>query len=82
MTRARSGCRDPLGSKAPGELQTELYMQPVGGEPQRITNMNERNGKKVAVSDYDWDRASRRIAVQVAELGGRTDPEIYVITVR
>lgn len=69
------------GSRAQ-DLRTELYVEPAGGNPEQITDMNQRKGEKIAVSDYDWDRASRRIAVQVAVLSGRTNPEIYVLNVR
>lgn len=68
------------GSRAQ-DLKTELYVQPVGGQPERVTDMNAR-GPAVAVSDYDWDRESRRIVVQVAELSGRTPPQLFVLTVR
>jgi hypothetical protein len=69
------------GSKAQ-DLRTELYVQPTGGSPERVTDMNDQKGKPIAVSDYDWDRSSRRIIVQAADISGRVAPEIYLLTVR
>ncbi len=65
----------------PADLRTELFVE-QNGTIRQVTNMNARKGKKVAVSDYDWDRDGRRIAFQVAELDGSTNPEIWVVTVR
>ena len=65
----------------PGDLRTELFIK-QNGNIRQITNMNDRKGRKIAVSDFDWDRDGRRIAFQVAVIDGSRNPEIWVATVR
>jgi Tol biopolymer transport system component len=65
----------------PANLRTELFVR-QNGTVRQITNMNQRKGKKIAVSDYDWDRDGRRIAFQVASLDASSAPEIWMVTVR
>jgi len=66
----------------PAQLRTELYVEKPDGRPVQLTDMNVRKGRRVAVSDYDWDRESRRIIFQVAVLDGSASPELWMIDVR
>lgn len=68
-------------SRAP-ELRTELFVQKKGGPPVQVTDMNARKGKRIAVSDYDWDRDGKRIVFQVAVLDGSVNPEIWMIDIK
>lgn len=63
-------------------LRTELFIEENGGKPQPITHMNDLLGKHVVVSDYDWDRTGTRIVMQVAELGSRAAPQIWLLTLK
>lgn len=65
----------------PAQLRTELFVR-QGGNIRQVTDMNQRKGRRIAVSDFDWDRAGRRIAFQVAVIDGSVNPEIWVATVR
>lgn len=62
------------------KLKTELYIQTKDGGIRQLTNMNDRRGKLTVVSDFSWDRDSKRLALQVApwERPGLT-PEIWII---
>jgi Tol biopolymer transport system component len=64
----------------PGDLRTELFVI-RNGKVQQITDMNKRKGKRIAVSDFDWDRDGRRIAFQVAVIDGSVNPEVWVASV-
>jgi Tol biopolymer transport system component len=64
------------------EVRTELYVQEPGGQPVQLTDMNVRKGRRVAVSDYDWDREGKRIIFQVAVLDGSVNPELWMIDVK
>jgi len=61
------------------QLRTELFLQKRGGSPVQMTDMNARKGRRIVVSDYDWDREGKRIAFQVAALDGSVNPEIWMI---
>lgn len=74
---------------APGDnastLRTELYLQ-RGSDVQQITHFN-RDGdpaKRYLTSDFEWDRAGRRLVVQVAPVDAITGvadhPQIWMIT--
>ena len=65
------------GTRA-AELRTELYLR-RGGAIRQLTDMNRRKGRRVAVSDFDWDRDGRRIVFQVAVIDGSARPEIWLI---
>ena len=65
----------------PANLRTELFVR-QNGTVRQLTDMNQRKGKKIAVSDYDWDRDGRRIAFQVASLDASFTPEIWIVTAR
>jgi len=64
------------------ELRTELFLETPDGAIRQITDMNQRKGRRIAVSDFDWDRDGRRIAFQVAVIGGSVNPEIWVVSLR
>ena len=63
----------------PQDLRTELYLQEPDDQARPVTDMNGRGEGRVAVSDFDWDRAGKRIAFQVAWLDGSRHPEIWVV---
>jgi Tol biopolymer transport system component len=69
------------GSKAK-DLRTELYMETNGGDPVQITHMNDQLGKPVVVSDYDWNGSSTQIVMQVAALGSKAAPQIWLLTIQ
>jgi Tol biopolymer transport system component len=79
-SRFDKGLRFPRSR--PAQLRTELYVQKPGGSPMQITDMNARKGRKIAVSDFDWDHTGGRIICQVAELDGSTNPELWMIDVK
>ena len=65
----------------PADLRTEIFVR-QDGKIRQLTDMNRRKGKKIVVSDFDWDRDGRRIAFQVAVLDASVNPEIWLVTVR
>ncbi|MEJ2133107.1 MAG: hypothetical protein P8Y95_16125, partial [Gammaproteobacteria bacterium] len=66
----------------PSELRTELFVKAPDGAIRQITDMNQRKGRRIAVSDFDWDRDGRRIAFQVAVIDGSVNPEVWVVSLR
>lgn len=66
----------------PKDLRTELFLQDVGGPIHQLTDMNTRKGQRVVVSDFDWDRAGRRIVFQVADIDASRPPEVWLVDVR
>jgi len=68
-----------------GTLRTELFVQ-GGATVERLTFFNRDGdpGKRYLTSDFDWDRAGRRIVVQVAPVDAATGvpdhPEIWMVT--
>ena len=65
-------------------LTTELFVRSGDGRVHQLTTFNtERDGSlRYLVSDFDWDRAGRRIAFQVAPVRrfGRADsPQIWLL---
>lgn len=72
-SRANSSWQAP-GSKA-SELRTELFLQ-RGREITQLSEFNKAGGRqRFLVSDFDWDRAGRRIVFQVAPMDARGNPE-------
>lgn len=62
------------GSK-PSELRTELFLQ-RGPRISRLTDFNKPGAaRRYLVSDFDWDRAGRRIVFQVAPMDAAGKPE-------
>jgi len=61
------------------QLRTELFVEKSGGSPVQMTNMNTTKGRRIAVSDFDWDRDGKRIVFQVAVVDGSVNPEIWMI---
>ena len=72
-------------SKA-GTLRTELYLMNQAGEVSRLTDFNAMGdpNKNYLTSDFDWDRAGKRIAFQVAPVNKNTgtadSPQIWILT--
>jgi Tol biopolymer transport system component len=66
----------------PTDLRTELFLEEGGQDPRPITDMNGRKGRRIVVSDFDWDREGRRIVFQVADIDASRPPEIWMIDVR
>ena len=66
----------------PGDLRTELFLQGRDANARQITDMNGRKGRRIAVSDFDWDREGRRIAFQVADIDASRPPQIWMIDVQ
>lgn len=65
-------------------LTTELFVRSADGQIHQLTTFNrEGNGSlRYLVSDFDWDRAGRRIAFQVAPVrrfGRAESPQIWLL---
>jgi Tol biopolymer transport system component len=65
----------------PRALRAELYVSEEGGAPRQVTDMNARLGRPVVVSDFDWDRAGRRIVFLAGDLSPMNRSSIRVIEV-
>ena len=65
----------------PRALRAELYVSEKGGAPRKLTDMNTRLGRAVAVSDFDWDRTGRRIVFLAGDLSPVGLSSIWIVDV-